>query len=1175
MPPDEQAAASTMFNAADTDRNGVLDREELCALCRQLGFPNESVVDVVDGFLRRFAASEDSETLGRNGFVALYAMLRDDQDSRLQAFRDRQARDAREHAERTRARLQRLAASASEAPEQGVPSTLQASADDLSEVEKRAAELMFKQADSNGNGSIDDTELLALCRRLGFAGDDATALATKTMKLSDRDNDGKLNFDEFLMLYAALYAQQESQKQQVESKIEEMAEEASRRTQTRVALKEDPRFLEKDLAFRAKSARQKTQLRVSARRASGQLTEIEQHAAAMMFDQADTDHNEWIDAEELQSLCVRLGFSHPELPDVVGRLMSQFDSGATGRLSRKDFMGLYAMLRVEEAQKLATFQAQTALNAEEHVNRTKQRVLNRKLHPDFEAKRRQRAQNEAEARHKAEQEALEMLSASEKSAALAMFEVADVDCNGWIDRKELRDLCLKLNFLDNEVDGVVSDFLARFGDASEELSKEAFLSMYAMLRKSESLRLDAYNQQMLEAAADHQQRTQARLERLANADDTELGSFQGHDGPETGPVALDSDSESTLSSSSTALSDQGKIRRCRTMRVELTSAQCRKVLATASNASVQLAKFLQVNLAESGAGRTLVSTALQTMFEVLGMALSSRVDTTYNRKARHRAKIWLVDETLLTLLAQALWKLANTAADRQWTSMKGGDSTEIIKMQMLCTGVFHRAVLFLQDVLETQAAPEDPNFERVSFPSPDHLVSLLRQQLARSITNWFSSPRMKEWEQEVGAIDAHAPLRGMSDQYLGLCLENTLSLEVVALVRGTVQALTVRRQWPSVFQDDFCIDPTSATVQEEGKTSRSVKKKTPRGRGEKMGAIKVSSHDPILTPRSRPQTVRQIQDQDSTDTFEQESYRIENLSRSQSAFLCALLSALSGMGAARVSRHVSSLLSRQYHQCVGGMQPDPSGFFEMLSFQGVDPIGHLDVGAADANAATVVSQLSQAAAQFARGLHSDDLVEYLETAWHVEGDALSEACVLAAQHLLRQLLRHRASHRENAWPALVSPQKSQPSSREETEKAIEQANLNFGENGTAAANDEVNSGIVFFDNDHKVDEADVDYRDQCLRKRRAQIWKLIGFDFVPKDGFDTVMERKNDAHHFSSTLARLHNDRPHSAGHSSRLKLQLDARQPARPATATAGIVFEAPPPLFGNDVVNSASGVG
>ena len=616
MPPDEQAAASAMFDAADTDRNGVLDREELCALCRQLGFPNESVVDVVDGFLRRFAASEDSETLGRNGFVALYAMLRDDQDSRLQAFRDRQARDAREHAERTRARLQRLAASASEAPEQGVPSTLQASADDLSEVEKRAAELMFKQADSNGNGSIDDTELLALCRRLGFAGDDATALATKTMKLSDRDNDGKLNFDEFLMLYAALYAQQESQKQQVESKIEEMAEEASRRTQTRVALNEDPRFLEKDLAFRAKSARQKTQLRVSARRASGQLTEIEQHAAAMMFDQADTDHNEWIDAEELQSLCVRLGFSHPELPDVVGRLMSQFDSGATGRLSRKDFMGLYAMLRVEEAQKLATFQAQTALNAEEHVNRTKQRVLNRKLHPDFEAKRRQRAQNEAEARHKAEQEALEMLSASEKSAALAMFEVADVDCNGWIDRKELRDLCLKLNFLDNEVDGVVSDFLARFGDASEELSKEAFLSMYAMLRKSESLRLDAYNQQMLEAAADHQQRTQARLERLANADDTELGSFQGHDGPETGPVALDSDSESTLSSSSTALSDQGKIRRCRTMRVELTSAQCRKVLATASNASVQLAKFLQVNLAESGAGRTLVSTALQTMFEV-------------------------------------------------------------------------------------------------------------------------------------------------------------------------------------------------------------------------------------------------------------------------------------------------------------------------------------------------------------------------------------------------------------------------------------------------------------------------------------------------------------------------------------------------------------------------------
>lgn len=245
---------------------------------------------------------------------------------------------------------------------------------------------------------------------------------------------------------------------------------------------------------------------------------------------------------------------------------------------------------------------------------------------------------------------------------------------------------------------------------------------------------------------------------------------------------------------------------------------------------------------------------------------------------------------------------------------------------------------------------------------------------------------MAAWQQAVGQIDAYAPLRGMTDQYLALCLEHTFSLEVVALLRGIVEALHVRLRWASVFEDDFSIDPSSRSrVHEEGKrSSRHVKRKTPRGGGrggDPIGATRVPSrhhdHHPSLTPRSRPQTVRQGQDQDRRDTVGNsvlDSHRIDNLSGGQTAFLCALLSALSGMGTARVRRHVCSILSRQYHQCVGGVQPDPSGFCEMLSSQGFDSIGRLDVGAADANAAKILSQLSHAAAMFARGLHSDDLV---------------------------------------------------------------------------------------------------------------------------------------------------------------------------------------------------------
>lgn len=69
--------------------------------------------------------------------------------------------------------------------------------------------------------------------------------------------------------------------------------------------------------------------------------------------------------------------------------------------------------------------------------------------------------------------------------------------------------------------------------------------------------------------------------------------------------------------------------------------------------------------------------------------------------------MWLVDEKLLTLLAHALGKLANAAAEQQAKSMKEGDSPEILKMQMLCAGVFHRAVLFLQNILEAQVSVVD------------------------------------------------------------------------------------------------------------------------------------------------------------------------------------------------------------------------------------------------------------------------------------------------------------------------------------------------------------------------------------------------------------------------------------------------------------------------------------
>lgn len=204
--------------------------------------------------------------------------------------------------------------------------------------------------------------------------------------------------------------------------------------------------------------------------------------------------------------------------------------------------------------------------------------------------------------------------------------------------------------------------------------------------------------------------------------------------------------------------------------------------------------------------------------------------------------------------------------------------------------------------------------------------------------------------------------------------------------------------------------------------------------------------------------------------------------------------------------------------------------------------------------------------------------------------------MLAAQHLLQQALLRRASHRENAWPSQGSTQTLRPDSREAAaaenaaaaaenaaaggeNAAAEQDNSNFGNSGTAAANDELNNSIVFFDNDHEVDETGGDdHQDsRFLRQRRAQIWKLIGFEYTPKGGFDTVVEHHSDTTTlpFNAGRARLHRDRPRSAGPTARLKLQFDAKQPARPATAAAGIAFEAPPPLFGNDVVNSATGVG
>jgi len=251
------------------------------------------------------------------------------------------------------------------------------SGDTLSKSDIAGAQLMFRQVDADRNGSIDVGELRNLCLLLGYQQEADTAAKDFFTRFAHDDKNLGLTFDEFQQLYLVLRDQHSLSLQEAANALDANAKEASRRTQVRLALKEDPNFFEHELQRQKAGAKAKTELRVKVRRAVNNLSAEERSAAENIFRAADIDGSGAIDLEELRDLCSNLGFPASEVGELSRSMMARFDTNNNGLLEIEEFMGLYALLRAEESKRLAHFADDLQQQANEHAQRTKLRLQER------------------------------------------------------------------------------------------------------------------------------------------------------------------------------------------------------------------------------------------------------------------------------------------------------------------------------------------------------------------------------------------------------------------------------------------------------------------------------------------------------------------------------------------------------------------------------------------------------------------------------------------------------------------------------------------------------------------------------------------------------------------------------------------------------------------------------
>lgn len=248
----------------------------------------------------------------------------------------------------------------------------------LSRVELSAAKLMFRQVDANHSGTIDVDEMRNLCVLLGYEEEAGSTAKDFFTRFAENKKSG-LTFDEFTNLYFMLRDEHSRSLDTAAQSLAANAEEASRRTQVRLAMKEDPNFFEHELQRQKAGAKAKAKFRAKVRRAVNELSTEEIRAAENIFRVADIDSNGEIDQHELRELCSNLGFPDNEVEEQSRSMMARFDTNNNGLLDMDEFMGLYAILRAEESKRLANLASDIQQQASEHAQRTKMRLRERAM----------------------------------------------------------------------------------------------------------------------------------------------------------------------------------------------------------------------------------------------------------------------------------------------------------------------------------------------------------------------------------------------------------------------------------------------------------------------------------------------------------------------------------------------------------------------------------------------------------------------------------------------------------------------------------------------------------------------------------------------------------------------------------------------------------------------------